>query len=282
MDDNMNRLGLVDGTFSHSVLGYCSDYQISDIFRWDRQNTSGDVVYTDMLLNRVSENIYGDNYAWLIEPIEVAPQNYRLIEKLEGNFKKIYTHEKTLLSKGEPYVLLPFGCCWVVKEDHRIYEKHKDISIVASNKRITSGHNLRHSVINSFNGYFDVYGRGYNNIPNKLDGLKDYRFSIVIENCKRDYWFTEKLIDCFVTGTIPIYWGCPSIGEFFNIDGIITFDTLDELSEILNRIKVDPVSEYNNRLPYVVDNLNNSRQYLLPDDNIYKHIYSNEHINPTH
>ena len=62
-----------------------------------------------------------------------------------------------------------------------------------------------HEVIQKFGNKMTVFGRGYDPIEFKIDGLKDYRFSVVIENCKRDYWFTEKLIDCFVTGTIPIY-----------------------------------------------------------------------------
>jgi hypothetical protein len=54
-----------------------------------------------------------------------------------------------------------------------------------------------------------------------------------MENCKKDYYFTEKLIDCFRTKTIPIYWGCPSIGTFFDVNGILTFNTVEELKSIL-------------------------------------------------
>ena len=34
-------------------------------------------------------------------------------------------------------------------------------------------------------------------------------------NGRGDYEFDEKLIDCFLTGTVPIFWGCPSIDKFF-------------------------------------------------------------------
>lgn len=268
----MKTLNLVDRTFGHSVLGYCSDYQSSDIFKWDRAYTSGDVVYTDMTLNEVRDNPNGDNYAWLIEPIEVAPQNYALIEKIKHKFKKVFTHEKTLLDKGNPYSFIPFGCCWVEKEHHKLYEKTKNISIIASNKKTTTGHKLRHSVIEAFGGNMDVYGRGFNPINHKIDGLKDYRYSIVIENCKRDYWFTEKLIDCFVTGTIPIYWGCPSIGDFFDCNGMIIFNNIEELSSILNTINENPILEYNNRLESIRGNLYRSVEYLLPDELIFKNI----------
>ena len=34
-------------------------------------------------------------------------------------------------------------------------------------------------------------------------------------------YFTEKLLDCFLTRTVPVYWGCPDIYEYFDLDGII-------------------------------------------------------------
>jgi len=83
-------------------------------------------------------------------------------------------------------------------------------------------------------------------------------FSITIENSKEDYMFTEKLIDCFLTGTIPIYYGCPSIGKFFNIDGIIVINTLDDLTNILPTLNDDL---YNKIKPYIEDNYNKAQQY---------------------
>jgi hypothetical protein len=265
----MNKLSLIDKTFSHSLLGYCSDYQKSEIFKWDRKNIYGDVVYTDTVINNVKENKTGKNYAWLIEPIDISPRIYNIIKEKKKFFHKIFTHEKTLLDLGEPYELVPFGCCWIDSGDQKIYEKIKKISIIASNKRQTIGHRLRHSVIENFRGKIDVYGRGWNPVKHKIEALKDYNFSIVIENCKRDYWFTEKLIDCLVTGTIPIYWGCPSIGDFFDIRGFIIFNTLDELEKIINNLSEE---KYEKMFPYVLENFKLSKKYLLPDNFIYQKI----------
>jgi hypothetical protein len=141
------------------------------------------------------------------------------------------------------------------------------ISIISSNKTQTNGHRLRHDIINQLNGKIDVYGRTYNPIDYKLDGLKEYKFHIVVENTKRDYWFTEKLIDCFVTGTVPIYWGCPSIGDFFDTNGMIIFDNVEELVDIINNLSID---DYIKRLESIKNNFNKSKKYLLPDDIIYK------------
>ena len=173
------------------------------------------------------------------------------------------------MDTGKPFEFVPFGCCWISPEDQKIYNKTKNLSIISSNKTSTDGHRLRHEIISKYKDSMDVYGRNYNPIEFKIDGLKDYRFQVVVENCKRDYWFTEKLIDCFRSGTIPIYWGCPSIGDFFDLDGIITFDSVDELLEI---IKNCDNNLYNSKLESVNNNFNISKNYILPDDHIFNKI----------
>ena len=115
----------------------------------------------------------------------------------------------------------------------------------------------------------DIYGNGYNPIKNKIEGLKDYCFSIVIENTKEDYYFTEKLIDCFVTGTIPIYWGCPSISDFFDINGIICFNSLEDLHNILDNLTVEL---YNSKIEHIKNNYLLSQKYLLTEDILYKEL----------
>jgi hypothetical protein len=64
---------------------------------------------------------------------------------------------------------------------------------------------------------------------------------------RADYYFSAKLINCFAhgaapfystdtwhhcekfKGVVPIYWGAPSIADFFNISGMIVFDTLQQV-----------------------------------------------------
>ena len=67
--------------------------------------------------------------------------------------------------------------------------------------------------------------------------FENAKFSITLENEKLENWITEKIIDCFASKTIPIYWGCPNIGEYFNTDGIISFNSLEELKDILDNLE---------------------------------------------
>jgi hypothetical protein len=83
-------------------------------------------------------------------------------------------------------------------------------------------------------------------------------FNISIENCKHLNWFTEKLIDCFLTKTVPLYWGCSNIGEFFNKDGIITFENENDLLKKINKLTSD---DYNSRIHAINENYTKALYY---------------------
>jgi hypothetical protein len=268
-----NKIKIVDHMFAHAK--YSTDFQESKYIDWDRTPilpTDDVIFYTDYSLDQVRQN--KTSYAWLLESPEITAQSYKWISFNNNKFTKVLTHNKELLDRGENFIFCPTGGCWIKPEDQKIYQKSKIVSTIASAKRITHGHMLRHQAIQQFRNNIDVYGRGYKPIDYKLDGLKDYAFSITIENTKKDYYFTEKLIDCFMTGTVPIYWGCPSIDIFFNKDGMIIFDNVDELEDILNNLTID---KYNTMKDAILYNFIIAKQYRIAEDYIYKNIAKKEY-----
>lgn len=173
--------------------------------------------------------------------------------KLARRFPWILTHDARLLDRGGPYVEFPFGTSWVsrVAERPEPFTKTKRVSFVgAPHKNAKGGHVLRNAVAEAMLRRPDVecFGRGIRWIDSKLDGLAEYSFSIAIENCDQDYYFTEKIVDCFLTDTVPIYWGCAGIERYFDHRGMIRFRSLDELLEILPTLNS---SRYAELLPYV-------------------------------
>lgn len=54
-----------------------------------------------------------------------------------------------------------------------------------------------------------------------LDFIANYKFMICFENTSQPNYLTEKLINAYTSGTIPIYWGCPNISEYVNMDAIL-------------------------------------------------------------
>ena len=91
-------------------------------------------------------------------------------------------------------------------------------------------------------------------------------FSVVIENGMIDTLFTEKLIDCFLTGTVPIYWGTPKIADHFNMNGVITFSTMDELGAILAKLTE---ADYSRMTTAILDNFERAHDYRVAEDWIF-------------
>ncbi len=64
-----------------------------------------------------------------------------------------------------------------------------------------------------------------------------YKFSIAAENVTFAGNITEKLISCFQAGTIPIYWGDPTVSEEFNEEAFINCHNYNSLDDVLKRVK---------------------------------------------
>ena len=74
--------------------------------------------------------------------------------------------------------------------------------------------------------------------------FETFQFSIQIENNLQTNYFTEKLLDCLLKKTIPIYWGCPNIGDYFDTSGWILFNNFEELKDKISKLTPEYYSKY--------------------------------------
>ena len=266
------RIFIKDTQFRHGLftMNPSPIARHSKYMEWDFNPPENDkdiqIAYTETsfnLIRRDSKN----NVGWIIESPEYHGRYYGYVKNYLHNFKHVITHDKELLEYSDSFKFSPMGGSWLYDDDIGISEKSRNFSIIASWKRELSGHRLRHTIIAGSGNKVDVYGSGYNPVERKIQALKDYRYSFAIENCKKDYYFTEKLLDCFLSGTIPIYWGCPSIGDFFNTKGMIIFDDLLELKD---KLKLCTKEYYENNIEYIIENFHKAHKYLLAEDYIYE------------
>ena len=185
-------------------------------------------------------------YIWLLESKQIIPQYYQWIidnyEFVTSRVDGIFSCDKELCAK---YPKISYSVInavpWV--QDRKVHEKTKLVSMIASNKRMCEGHVRRLQFVDKFRDKLDFYGRGFNEISCKEDGLRDYMFSVGIENAVYDTYFTEKLTDCFACGTIPIFYGCKGVTEYFNEDGIIFLDDDFDLSMLTKDLSLIHISE---------------------------------------
>lgn len=90
-------------------------------------------------------------------------------------------------------------------------------------------------------------------------------FNIAIENTRQEYYFTEKLLDCFIALTVPIYLGCPNIYNYFDPRGIIVVQTVDELIKVTNSLTPEI---YYSMLPYLKENKKRAMKLVALEKNI--------------
>lgn len=260
----MRKINLIGGPFQHAHSSTWWKY--SKNIKWIKNKFTEDITFfvDDYIISGLSyPSLHGKKYAWNVESREIFSIDGILIkiDELMNYYDLIFTHNEDLIKINPNKIkFIHANGFWV--ETPKIYNKSKLISIVTSNKNNTIGQKLRMEFISK--NKIDILGRGFKPIEKKEEGLKDYMFSVAIENGKYDTYFTEKILDCFATGTIPIYYGTDKISDFFNPDGIIRYEDFD--FNMLNE------ELYNSKIDAIKDNFERVKNYEVPEDIIYKKI----------
>lgn len=192
-------------------------------------------IYSDYHITQ-KYGYYGKNaIAILVEPRVIIPEVYAFVEEHSNNFKYIFTHDDKILNKCSNAKLLIYG---QITAEYPDPEKTKDISMVCSNKTFCEGHRQRNEIAKALKGVTDTYGQFDGGaFCDFKDFLEGYRFNVAMENCSIGYYFSEKLCNCFASRIIPIYWGCPNIGEYFDTSGMILLEDYKNIPMVVKALK---------------------------------------------
>tara|TARA_R110000824_G_scaffold388936_1_gene584717 strand:- start:437 stop:1201 length:765 start_codon:yes stop_codon:yes gene_type:complete len=178
-----------------------------------------------------------------IEPPSVKNIIYPLVVNHEA-FDLILAWHPEVLNKCPNSKKFILGTLWIDLEKY-VSSKNNEICFFTSDKNYTAGHHLRHQVFNYLSSRPTINGFSIKNImtppriENKNDIYSNSKFSIVIENESIPNWITEKLIDSLATRTVPLYWGSPNVGDYFDCKGIIQVTSFPDLIEKLNTVSPD-------------------------------------------
>ncbi len=167
------------------------------------------------------------------EPRAIHGHHMRLLEwGAYRRFFRVLSGDPALCAAIPNAVEFPMGGTWVPHWREVRCEKRAMCSLIASAKRSQPGHRLRHRVVEwarASGADIDVMGMGYRPIADKAEGLAPYRYSVVIENVREPGYFSEKLVDALLCGTVPIYWGAPDIGRFFDARAMVICEGLEDV-----------------------------------------------------
>lgn len=267
--------------FMRSHISY-RDTQ-SKYFIWDKYNYTLDVHFYlhDCVIEQTGNP--KKRYAMFHEPYSCVPEGYEVFEKnkgIEKDFDLIFTHYGKFLEKYDNARFFnPFARIWFALKDENgnLPEnwqeyKTKNVSLVSSPANFSELHRLRKALafeckekhlLDTF-GTFD--GGPY---IQAHEALTNYKYSIAIENEIDDYWFTEKILNCFSHMVIPIYVGARKINTLFNPDGIIQV-TPEELKDIEKVLKQCTTENWLSRAEAMKENYYKSLKYQHTLDTLYE------------
>lgn len=203
-------------------------------------------------------------------------------------FHTIFTYNENLLHRCPNAKFCVVGTTWIDKnfEIIDISKKQFKISTLVGAKIINNsiGHILRHLIHHAQTHILKdcpiTYFRSSHQLPHikdyggnpllgtsKMPLFEEFKFAIVIENTRECNCFSEKIMDCILTKTIPIYWGCSNIDKFFDISGWIILETgtVEELSSKITKLSDDYYDNYK----HIIDkNFTEALKYVDMYDNI--------------
>jgi glycosyltransferase involved in cell wall biosynthesis len=172
---------------------------------------------------------------------------HRKLHEGQGEGTIVLTTDEDLAAAAAParrYVLAPAHTrTWSVRRSYavlrtsRVEDKPRRLSWVTSDIALLAGHRDRLAFLARLRGAIDLdlYGRGFRPIADKWEALAPYRYSVAFENTRATWYFTEKLMDCFVAETMPLYVGSPAIERFFPPEAMVILDPADP--DVLRRVR---------------------------------------------
>jgi hypothetical protein len=208
------------------------------------------------------------------EPDFLCTPSEQIIERSRELFL-ILTRRKDILSQCPNNArLFLFGTTWV--GDCDIPDKVPTVSFTCTrkNNNLADGYALRHEIVGRLeevkktsNIKFEYWASSrFPLMPEKADHfIRESRsplfssmFHVAVENQRCEGFFTEKLVDCFRTKTVPIYFGTPDIADYFDPNGMIIVNDFGDLLNVLSGLSPE---DYLNMMPHVETNYLRSLEY---------------------
>lgn len=205
---------------------------------------------------------------FLAEPYSILPTVTEGALRGASHFDKIYTFTQKIIDTHPQAELFEWGSSWLNFSD-LIIDKGNNVTFVTSNKNQTVGHNMRLDIfemlkkVDVSNGlqYYAHMSPPFHQRRN--DFFENAKFHITVENSRQQNYFTEKVIDCFASKTVPIYYGCPNLSDWFNMDGVIVFHDMEELELILRHLDTEM---YDWRKPAIEQNYEIAKRFHSEND----------------
>lgn len=216
-------------------------------------------------------------YTW--EPPTIIPHNFDSF--VQAHYDYIVTWHDDLID-GNRYQKL-YNCIHLeVAKELMPFKQKKFCTMLVGNKCSSHPDELyskRHEMIQFFEQNpsidFDFYGpdwpHSYRNyggfVDDKIATLKRYKFCICYENMKNiPGYITEKIFDCFMAGTVPVYWGASNITDFIPKNCFIDRRDFADNKALIEYLTTITQEQYSAYISCGKTFLQSSAAYLFSDE----------------
>jgi len=241
-------------------------YWLTSNFEFDKQI---EIIVDDFKF----EEVPNDTIRIIIIQEPFNKQNIiNIVNNNKNCYSYVFTYHQEILDNNEKAILFLNVQSWV--QNFYNFEKKFGVSTLVGGKTNPSadGYILRHLLWYKQNeiiipkdfylsSHYKYNKADYNNnliLGDDKSVMFNNQFHIVIENMSINNMYTEKILDCFQTKTIPIYYGCPNIDKYFNIDGIIKVENIEDIITVCNNLTPEI---YNSKLEAIEENYQKSMNY---------------------
>lgn len=156
---------------------------------------------------------------------------------------------------------------WLLPHEWSCYHglnKKCALGFLRGAKRRTAGHKLRHDVWNAredFAGEMLITTSFLEGGVSREERNSQFEnmFVLAVENSRHVNYFTEKLLDALLARSVPVYWGCTNLDDFFDTEGII--QTEGGVAEVLQVCQHLTQQDYAIRTAAMDRNFELAKQY---------------------
>ncbi len=233
------------------------------------------VVLNNCLPQSFSTTVDGKNVWALMQEPYVKGVTDWMAEKHDA-FDKVFSHY--LPQQNDRYIRSHPAIPWHVNLTYDelvsmpTINKSKPISWIVGNVKDLPGHIKRWRFLRLLQREqpfeIDLFGKAVRFIEYKNEGLLPYRYSLAVENAfTPDYW-TEKIADCLLTWTVPIYYGCPNLEDYFPAEAFIRIDIDNPAHAVAHIRAVLADDDWDARLPALAE----ARDLILHKYQLFPHL----------
>ena len=245
------------------------------------------IIYNDMPKKLPTGKYISKSFLLILESPLIVKNSW-IAQRLK-HFKKVFTWNDDYIDNKQ-FIKVNYSYDFEKQGMINNNDKEKLLCMISANKSSNERNELyseREKVVrwyeSNFPSEFDLYGIGWDrirltgvfkalkklpfiwkNIPFKKYSsykgtvtskkviMSKYKFAICFENINNmNGYITEKIFDCFFSGTVPIYLGAKNISDYVPPHCFIdkrNFSTLDDLHKFISSMPEQQYQEYLNSI----------------------------------